>query len=296
MRKIFILLLVGGCFLAGCSGNDEDIVTNYPDEPTRMPINIAAGMWTRATDSAFEQNDKAGIYVVNYVDNTAGTLSVSGNHVNNMRFTYSGTWTPDTPIYWKDQTTKADFYCYYPYAAGISNISAYPFAVHADQHIETEYKASDFLWGKTAGVTPTADPVQITIKHVMSNLLIYLKAGQGYNEEDLHTAQVTICGLKTQATIDLATGKATATGEIADITPLSQDDCFRALVVPQNVAETALVKIEIGGNEYTLMQNMTFEANKQHSCTITVNRTGEGINIGIGSWETDDTDSGGTVE
>lgn len=300
MNKFLLFFLAGCLFLAGCSksGSDEDPTPQPPTPPveqTKIPISIAAGVWTRATDSAFEQGDKAGIYVVNFNGTSAGSLAAAGNHVDNMRFTYSGSWTSDTPIYWKDQTTKADFYCYYPHSANIANVSAYPFSVKADQSDEANYKASDFLWGKTAGVAPTSDPVQITVKHAMSNLLIYLKAGNGYKADDLKQAKITICGMKTDATIDLATGKATATGTAVDMTPKAETDYYRVLVVPQSVTNADLIKVSVGGNEYVLKQTVAFEANKQHTCTLTVAKTGEGINIGIGGWETDENDYGGTI-
>lgn len=301
MRKFLLFFLAGSFFLAGCSkgdggGDQTPEPPTPPVEPSKIPINIMTGIWTRATDSAFEQGDKAGIYVVNFNGEFAGSMTTTGNHVDNMQFTYSGTWTPDTPIYWKDQSTKADFYCYYPYTENIGDVGAYAFSVKADQSSESNYKASDFLWGKTAGVAPTSDPVQITVKHVMSNLLIYLKAGNGYKDEDLKQAQITICGLKTDATIDLTTGKANAAGAMTEMTPKAEADCYRALVVPQSVADVDLIKVSIGEYEYVLKQTITFESNKQHSCTLTVNKTSEGINIGIGGWETDENDYGGSVE
>ena len=297
MRNLLLFFLAGSLCLAGCKkSNSGDETEPQLPEQSKTPINITAGIVTRASDSAFEQGDKVGIYVVNFNGEAAGSLASSGNHVDNMQFAYSGTWTPETPIYWKDQTTKADFYCYYPYAESIGNVGAYAFSVKADQSSESNYKASDFLWGKTAGVTPTSDPVQITVKHVMSNLLIYLKAGNGYKDEDLKQAQITICGLKTDATIDLTTGKANAAGAMTEMTPKAEADCYRALVVPQSVADVDLIKVSIGEYEYVLKQTITFESNKQHSCTLTVNKTSEGINIVIGGWETDENDYGGSVE
>ncbi len=298
MRKILLFTLAGWLSLAGCSkSNDgEDPTPKPPAESLKIPINITAKVWTRATDAAFEQGDKAGIYIVNFNGSSVGSLTVTGNHVDNMCFTYSGSWTPDTPIYWKDQITKADFYCYYPYSANVANVSAYPFAVKADQSSESNYKASDFLWGKAVGIAPTANPVQITVSHTMSNLLIYLKAGNGYSTEDIRQAGITVCGMKINATIDLATGKATATGTPVDMTPKAEVDYYRALIVPQSIVDTDLIKVSIGEYEYVLKQTITFEPNKQHSCTLTVNKTSEGINIGISDWETDENDYGGIVE
>ena len=303
MKKLFLMVAVGTMLCIGCSKKEggetpapEKPTPEKPAEPTKIPINVATSMWTRATDSAFELNDQVGIYVVNFNGETAGTLSSSGNHIDNMCFTYSGSWTPATPVYWADQTTKADFYCYYPYASSVNSVSAYSFAVQTDQSTEAGYKNSEFLWGKREAVSPTAEPVQITVKHAMSNIIVKLQAGDGYTAADMERATITVLGLKTQATINLATGVASAAGSGYDLTPKKENDGWRALVVPQSVSNAPLIKVEIDGDQYVLIQSISFEANKQHSCTLKVNRVGNGFNIGIGGWETDDNDYGGTVE
>jgi len=300
MKKILLFAACTCIALFSCSKEDNsDPPKPKPPTPpttqTNIPINIATTAWTKATDSGFESGDKVGIYVVNYSGTSPGTLASSGNHVNNMGFTYTTVWTPDTKVYWKDETTKTDFYCYYPYTTAISDVSSYPFSVKASQAALSDYKASDFLWGKTAGVIPTPNSVQINVSHVMSNIIVVLVPGDGYTANDLKSATVTIQNLKTSSTINLATGVATATGSAQDITPRAETEYFRALVVPQSVSNVDLIKVQIGDYTYILKQTITFEANKQHTCTLKVNKTEEGVNIVIGGWEKDSIDHGGTV-
>ena len=287
-------MAAAAALMLSCSENPipepEPTPTPTPT-PEKWAINISTNI-TRATDTSFENGDKVGIYVVNQPN----TLKATGNHADNIGFTYSGSWSAATTIYWKDETTKADFYCYYPYASNISNVEAYPFAVKADQSSVANYKASDFLWGKTTGVAPTKDAVGITVKHAMSNVIVKLVAGNGYTAEDMASASVAICGLKTNSTINLASGVVTATGDVAEITPMVENDYRRALVVPQSVSNADLIKVTIGDKVYTLNQSIEFKSGKQHTCTLTVERTNQGINIGIDGWETEGDDFGGTVE
>ena len=289
MKKLFTLVatLVA---MVSCSNNVENVPTT--PETDRLPINISTTL-TRATDSAFEAGDKVGIFVVN----EPNALATSGNHVDNMGFTYSGKWTPDTPIYWLDQTTKADFYCYYPYAEA-ANTAAHTFATKADQSSLANYKASEFLWGKTTGVAPTEEAVNITTNHTFSNALVILKPGDGFTEESLAAAtkSVKICGVKTNATINLATGVATANGNATEVTPYLDGAQYRALIVPQTTAEGALIVVTVDGVDYTLSRSMTFKANKQHKFTVTVNKSAGGVDIGIGGWDTDDNEYGGSAE
>ncbi len=284
---------------AGCSSSSDNVAEELPPvtpSEKQIPINIATQMWTRATDAGFESGDQTGLYVVNYVQGNPGTLQNSGNHVNNMRFTYTTQWTPDQPIYWLDNTTHADFYCYYPYVPSIVNINAYPFAVKKDQSNLANYKASDFLCGKRINVAPSADPVQINVKHSMSNLIVKLVAGKGYKTEDLANATVTLCALKNNSVIDISSGIATPTGTPTDIIPLKTDNYFKALIIPQTIKNATLIKVDINGKSYKLAQSMTFEAQKQHTCTVTIDKINEGINIGIDGWNTDDVDHGGTAK
>ena len=89
MKKIFTLVALATALI---SCESITIEVSQPEEE-KVPINISTTL-TRATDSAFETGDKVGIFVVN----EPNALATSGNHVDNMGFTYSTTWTPDTPI------------------------------------------------------------------------------------------------------------------------------------------------------------------------------------------------------
>ena len=215
-----------------------------------------------------------------------------------MRFCYTSKWTPDTEIYWKDQITKADFYCYYPYGTP-TDVSAHSFVTKADQSKLADYKASEFLWGKASGITPTANAVPIITNRSMSNMLIYVVAGKGFTEETLAAANksVKICNVKTSSAIDLRTGVATATGSATDIVPYNEGEYYRALLVPQTVPDgTNLITVTVDGVDYTLAKGFTFKANTQHKFTVTVNKSSGGVDIGIGDWEIDDTDNGGAAE
>ena len=149
MKRTDLTIFCGivGLILAGCSkepGNNS--ITPTPPEPTpgpaqKMEIRINPSLsQTKATDYGFETGDCIGLYVVNYNGNNPGNLQNSGNHVDNMRHTYSGNWVPDNKIYWEDEKTHADIYMYYPYTK-VSSVSAMPFSVKADQSNEANYKA-----------------------------------------------------------------------------------------------------------------------------------------------------------
>lgn len=306
---LFIGLLFSVALCSCSSGSDgangsetpEPTPTSQTETKLRINISASAGSMTesRATETAFEANDKIGLYVVNRSsDGTAGTLAASGNHVDNMRFTYSGTWTPDTQIYWQDNTTHADFYLYYPYTASVSSVTAMPFSLKADQSQEADYKACDLMIGSTANVAPTETAVSISAKHVMSQIRIIVEAGNGFTAESLAAASVSVKvnGIKTQATANLSTGEVTATGDAASITPFNADGVYKAFIAPQSVAESSLITVTVDGREFNLTKGFTFNGGQSHKFTVTVSKTSNGINVNITKWEDDGTDNGGTAE
>lgn len=298
MKKyLSVCAIVSIALMTGCSKNEGEEPTPQPE---KLPINISTQLnTTRVTDSAFELDDKVGIYVVNQANGVSGTLVTSGNYVDNMCFTYSNNkWTPDTEIYWADKTTKADFYCYYPYANPTS-VTAHTFTTKTDQSTLANYKASELIWGKAVGMAPTEDVVPITVNHSLSNAVVVVNPGTGFTAETLATAdiEVKIANVKPNASINLATGEVTASGAASSVTMYKDSDLnYRALIVPQTVAESSLVVITINGITYTLTKGFTFKANTRHTFTVTVNKLNSGINIGIGDWVIDETDNGGSAE
>lgn len=307
MQKIKSMTIAACTLLAMCACSSESGNTTTPEpNPTpdteKIPININTTVTSRATDNAFEVNDNIGLFVVNYnADGTAAALQTTGNHVNNMKYTYNGSWVPATQTYWKDNTTHADFYMYYPYTSSISSVEAMPFSVSADQSTTANYKAGDLMIGKTANVTPTANAVKMNAKHVMSQMVISLVAGNGFTEASLASSQVNvkINRLKTQSTANLSTGAVTAKGDDADITPLKEDGAYKAIIVPQTVGEGNLITVNVDGRDFNLAksENFTaFEGGRKYKFTVTLSKTSNGVNVNITKWEDDGIDYGGTAE
>ena len=230
-KKIGVILIALLYACSGGAGSGDPEPTPEPT-PVRKEIKMLFGVQdiARATDVTFEAGDKIGLYVVNYDGQQAGDLQNTGNHVNNMRFVYNSSWTPDQTIYWKDDETKADFYAYYPYSAS-ANVSGYIFNVKADQASVDNYKASDFLWGKTSGVSPTEQAVNITLNHVFSCAQVKVEPGNGFTQAALDeaTIQVKFNHIRLAASIDLVTGEVEAVNEEQSIILGKNDGLLRAL-------------------------------------------------------------------
>ena len=218
----------------------------------------------------------------------------------------------DYDVYYKDNDTKVDFYGYYPYADPAS-IGAYPYEVARDQSKSAEngqlapYESSDFLWAKTANVTPTSSKIILTFRHMMSCVRVRFAKGSGW-ESDVEYAAVSKAVLVTntvrKSTIDLATGAVTPDGDapLSGIVPMDDNGEYRAIVVPQTVeAGKQVLVITVDGSPRQFVRDVTTEylAGKITTFDLSLNKkavTGEYevelSGVSISAWEADNVSHG----
>lgn len=303
MSKFRILTISAYTLLAlgACTSNSESPIPS-PTSSERLPLCISTSLASRATDDKFEMGDNIGLFMVyRNEDGSVPSLQLNGNYIDNCPYTYLDKWVANTTNYWKDNTTHADFYTYYPYTPSLASVETMPWSVNADQSQLANYKAGDLLIGKTLDVTPSEANVKIETRHAMSQMLITLAAGNGFTNASLAAAdvKVKINHVKTQATANLSTGDITATGKETDITPLREDDHYKALIVPQDISEGNLITVSVDGKDFNLQKANNFHAfktGKRYQFTVTLNKTSNGVNVSITKWEDDGIDYGGTAE
>ncbi len=299
-RDLLHLLCCGALLFAGCTQDFDEPIPSVPTPDGLIAININGSIdqtyTTRVDDGGFCDGDQIGLFGVNYTDNNsvAGELLDEGNQVDNARYTFdeaSWTWKSQGDVYYKDAKTNIDLYGYYPYGSPES-VSAYVFEVEQDQsgsNAVDGYAMSDFLWGKATNVAPSESKVKLKFNHKMACANVILAEGDGFEsgEFDMLEKLVLVMNTTRTSTIDLSTGKVTATGKAAreGIVMKSGAEGFRAIVVPQSVdAGQTLFSITINGIPYTFkykVQNelkewipasFTYEAGKQSKFTIKINK------------------------
>ena len=309
-RHIYTCMLAGILTLAGCSDDlfKDDPVANGT-APIRLSGEIDQLAKARVNDNGFCDGDVMGVYIVDFNGNEPGTLQVSGNRGDNVRHTFDETsysWSSAYDLYWKDKHTHIDVYGYYPFGDPES-IEAYDFTVQRDQSTMPEdgemggYEASDFLWGKVADVAPTTTVIRLPMQHRMANARVTLVEGEGFaTGEWTDTEKIVLAtNLKRDATINLADGTVTATGDVAETAtiPSRNGDEWRAIVVPQTVkGGTTLFSITIGGTPYKFSkdEDFTYVARKMNNFSIRVDKKESSgkytltlISESITPWESD---------
>ena len=310
MKRHLIFTGLLGLSLTGCV-KDLDTPT-VGEGDTTLPIQlyneISQIPTTRVNDEGFCNGDGVGVYVVNYENGSAGTLRLEGNQADNVRYVYdepNGKWTPDEAVYFRDKHTHVDLIGYYPYSTPTS-VEAYPFEVAKDQSTDAAngllggYEASDFLWGKTVDVAPTAQRINIKFQHRMAGALVSLSEGTGFAEGEFAQLEKAVLVTNTirKATVDLATGEITPSGDVptTGIVPYKKGGEFRAVVVPQTVAaSTPLFSITVDGTPYVFRKTEPFAytGGKLHKFTIEISKKSESglefklLGESITAWETD---------
>ena len=298
-------------FAVGCADYDPVETTITSGEAMELRAEIRQQYATRANDGGFADGDQIGVFIVNYENNEPQPLQPTGNHADNVRFTYdeaTGKWTGSYQIYWKDKLTPIDTYGYYPFDAALDNVDAYPFSVQRNQRDAmttgrklSGYEQSDFLWAKKEGVVPTAGTITLQHRHLMAGIKVILTEGQGFDEGEWDAIDKTVLVENTllSSTISLQTGAVSVlSGSAAEsIIPKQQGDEARAVVIPQTVAAgKTLFTLTIDGKSYSFSREepMEYYAGKQHNFTFDVQRSLETgdyqfslISESITPWEND---------
>ena len=308
-KKIFCGLCIVSALWA-CSESPLPL-EGAGEAPVELRAEVEQQYVTRANDGGFADGDQIGVFIVNYKDDKAQALQPTGNHADNVCFTYdeaAGKWNGSYQLYWKDKFTPVDAYGYYPYDGALSNTEAYPFSVEQDQRAVMKtgrklscYEQSDFLWAKKEGVVATAGAITLQHRHLMAGIRVTLLEGVGFDEGEWDKIQrsFSIENTVLNGTINLQEGtvKPMAGATASAIIPQQNGDTYRAVVIPQTVGRgKSLFSITIDNKTYRPAHNesMTYYSGKLHQFTYQVFKSLETgdyqltlVNEAITAWEND---------
>ena len=287
---LLLYSLVLSLLTISCSENLNELRSDFDtDNPIIIESTYPVGSaQTRASmENGFVEGDAVGIFVVDYdKEGNPGTLALKGERAGNIHFSYDGSkWTANYQLYWKNSSTPADFYGYYPYDQSMQSVTDYSFGVSPKQDSNATsgtlagYEASDLLWAKSTKVMPTTETVSLQYRHLMAGISIQLVMGTGFEASEwaTHIKTVQIENTILNGKVDLSTGSVAVTeGSPTNITPLNYNESFRAVVFPQTVAAgKSIVSVTIDGKTYLLKKeaSTTFLSGKMHNMTITVNKS-----------------------
>ena len=205
MTKLFALALLAGAMIS-CS--TDDTASSTPNGKVAVQFTGGINVNTRAAGVAWAEGDKIGIFMTGKDQ----TLSVNAikEAVDNVCYQTDGgkSFSPISggkticfPI-----DGDVDFYSYYPQ----TTVNEYKVALNvADQKSQ---EAIDFMYAKTTGCNKATPQVNLRFSHMLSNLILNVKPGNGLTQDDLNKLTVTIKDQNTTATFNLADGEISGEG------------------------------------------------------------------------------------
>lgn len=280
IRRYITLLFVfsGLCF--GCT-EDDGVESDFEGEEILLTAGFESD--SRVSASAFDANDRIGVFVTKYNGDDATALLPSGNYVDNHLFTANGKNISTEKALYYPASGNVDIFGYHPYTEQVNSIEAYAFPVGTDQGTLAKLKACDFVWAKRTNVAPNNSVVNLTFRHLMSKVSVSIEAGQEI--DDLTGLEVKICGISVNAVVNLSEGKVSlADTKKAEIVPLETfgvsgapvlKKSYQAIIAPQVLDEgMLLIEATLNGKKYTYWTGaggQIFGAGKEQSYKLIIN-------------------------
>jgi hypothetical protein len=250
----------------------------------------------KASGTAWAGNDAIGVFMVNHGSNDVR------NEATNKRYvtaTGNGNFAPaaaDT-IYYPVNGDKVDFIAYYPYVSSISTLGAYAVNV-SDQSAPA---AIDLLYAKADNSSAGYDEsntssVALTFSHKLSKLTLNIAAPTAstlITAPDLASMTVSIAGLNTQASFNLAAGTLGAASAPAAITPyvVTAGAKYEAILLPGDFSGVSVTfGVTAGsspGNYVWNIPNGAFEAGKEYVYSVSFTGASNDVSVTgvINPWE-----------
>ena len=221
--KFMIMIAAAAMTLAACSNDDES--DNRAGE-----IRLSSGLTVQQTgtraatgiqSTQFASGEKIDVFIS---ENTAGTATTT--YAQPLVYTAGGSGTMNPPAgnqpYFPTSGNGVNIYAYYP-SEKVTDITAtnVSFSVAEDQSGETNYKASDLMYGTPANNNPvarTGSAIALTFNHLLSKVTITLESGAG--SPVLDGAVVKLKAVKPSTTLNPSTGAISEAGGDAKISLL----------------------------------------------------------------------------
>lgn len=300
--KAFITMAALALVATACSNDEES--DNWAGE-----IRLSSGLTvqqngTRANTgiqgNQFDNEEKIDVFISEDATGTATT-----NYEQPLIYTAGGDGTMNPPTnkqpYFPTSGNRVNIYAYYPYNKVGTDITAtdVTFTVEGDQSGETNYKASDLMYGKPATnpVARTSSATTLTFKHLLSKVTIKLVQGAG--SPALTDAVVKLKSVYLSTTLNASTGAISVPsgGTTTDITVKANTTTGldnSAVVVPQTLA-TSFIEVTLanGGvltskdlkdDNSNPIDHVVLTSGYEYTYTITVNLTSLDVTSSISAW------------
>lgn len=191
MKNLVKYLFLIGIILSSISCNNDEEDNKKTD--IGLPIRFSVGEMSRATqEGTFDKDDAIGIFA--YSPRTESVYAVNKKYVFDGKIFTAATAEDEI---WITASADVDFYAYYPYIPGQSNINSIIYTIK-DQSSREGWLDSDFLTATYKDIV-TDYTIQLDFSHRFSTIKV--------NINDNNKNSVVMNNVLTTADFDLMSGK-----------------------------------------------------------------------------------------
>jgi hypothetical protein len=277
--KNLLISVAAVASLTACS-NDNNMM-----EGAAIPTftgTIAGQTATRMAGTAWDEGDSIGITA------SSSDNETSASNVKYVTANGDGAFSPAegvNPITF-GSTQKATFSAYYPYTANSGTVSV---STAAANQTAANQKSIDFLYASGATANIVRPEVKFQFNHVMSQLVLNIKAGTGVTDLSKLT-KIALGNLKLGGTFNTATGATSATGNASSMefatTIASGTTSFEEslILLPQSVSDSKLsLTLTYNNMEYSASLTLADGLASGYSTTYNVTLNKTSVNVSGGS-------------
>lgn len=234
----------------GCSNHDDEPQNDSPQYITiATDIDPMTRVYTTGNKQVFNNGDEVSIYAWTGAKDVAPSADARVlNNVLNVYDQGNGTWTPKTPMLWKNPVEKHYFIGVHPEnKTPVNDLTKVPFTYNTYSYYNDVYVAVN-----NEGLLSSANPVNLTFKHVMAKIQVDMTFRDQFGGGIPNVESVTLANTATDATINYLTQTVTASQDRHDFNLLMSspnNDQFGAIIIPQDGINT--ITIRIGGEDFT---------------------------------------------
>lgn len=291
-KRIGAVLCAATFLLCGC-GNDNE--TAGTDTDSLVPLQVNAGIETRAYNNLWNKDDAIGIYMLNGTTAEAVNKKYTTDAADGAE---SGTFSAaDGDIYLPVNGDGRDFIAYYPHQAGMTD-GKYAIAL-SDQ---SSQKAIDLMRSaKVLEKNKNNASVAFLFSHKLVKIEVTIENGTGVATEDLAGTTVALTNQPVKGSFDVLTEDAVAVPDaITEVNTLKsitlyqvlESSKYEAIVFPAETTEGMEMKFTVpalGETPFTFTVNeaknsQKFVAGNKYLYTIKINKMGIGVTSTIESW------------
>lgn len=215
-----IMLLASGAMLAACT--QEKLSDEIP--AGQVPLQVSSDILTRAYDNVWEAGDAIGITGTSG-SKTYTNVSYTTTGDGHFSITNSG-----EEIYFQNDD-EVTFTAYYPWNDDTE-------FENVDTWYQAEQKTFDFLWAQATG-SKASPNVAFSFNHVMSKLVITVKAGDDVTLSEIQNAKLSLSGFNHLGTFDVTDGSTSTVNNAAEYTFAGNTDARQNAPFTENVAESS---------------------------------------------------------